>query len=359
MNIAIDIDDTLTESFSYFQPYVAEFFQTELQELAEKGISYSNLPPAWKAEEIRFCRTYYDRVAADTPFKEGASRAVKRLRELGHRILVITARSTELYTDPYRTTREELAKGDIPYDALICTFDKAEACRKEGVSLLIDDHPANCAAAAKQGIQTLLFSSPANQEEKAFARVENWEEALAWIEKMEDHRKEAGAQTGEREEVFEAAREGEEEAAYGLILARVSWMAEKGIDQWPPIYYEEIYPLSYYRRQREQKKLYVCRRNGKVTAAAVLLETDERWPDQKPAYYVHNFAAAAEEKGAGSRFLHCVEDLARQKGKEAVRLDCSIHNRTLNEYYEKQGYCLAGRCEEGGYVGNRREKALS
>ena len=26
MNIAIDIDDTLTDSFNYFQQYVAEFF---------------------------------------------------------------------------------------------------------------------------------------------------------------------------------------------------------------------------------------------------------------------------------------------------------------------------------------------
>ena len=26
MNIAIDIDDTLTESFDYFLPYVAEYF---------------------------------------------------------------------------------------------------------------------------------------------------------------------------------------------------------------------------------------------------------------------------------------------------------------------------------------------
>ena len=30
MNIAIDIDDTLTDSFDYFQPFVAEYFGAEL-----------------------------------------------------------------------------------------------------------------------------------------------------------------------------------------------------------------------------------------------------------------------------------------------------------------------------------------
>ena len=29
MNIAIDIDDTLTESFDYFLPYVAEYFDVD------------------------------------------------------------------------------------------------------------------------------------------------------------------------------------------------------------------------------------------------------------------------------------------------------------------------------------------
>ena len=44
MNIAIDIDDTLTNSFDYFQPFVSEFFNADLDELKEKNISYGNLP---------------------------------------------------------------------------------------------------------------------------------------------------------------------------------------------------------------------------------------------------------------------------------------------------------------------------
>ena len=38
MNIAIDIDDTLTDSFNYFQQYVAEFFGVGLD---RRGMSKS------------------------------------------------------------------------------------------------------------------------------------------------------------------------------------------------------------------------------------------------------------------------------------------------------------------------------
>lgn len=62
MNIAIDIDDTLTESFDYFQPYVAEYFNVDIEQLRRKNISYNNLPDEWKWDELTFCRSYFDSI---------------------------------------------------------------------------------------------------------------------------------------------------------------------------------------------------------------------------------------------------------------------------------------------------------
>lgn len=184
MNIAIDIDDTLTDSFHYFQPYVAEFFGIDLQTLHKEQISYGNLPDKWRSRELEFCKTYYDRIVADTTFKPDAAEAVKALRAMGHKIFIITARTTLFYTDPYKTTREELEKGGIIYDKLICTFDKATACLQENISLLIDDMPHNCTAAMEQGIAALLFTSPANQNmEISVPRVSNWAEVLDYVTK--------------------------------------------------------------------------------------------------------------------------------------------------------------------------------
>ena len=36
MNIAIDIDDTLADSFDYFMPFVAEYFGMPLEEVMAK-----------------------------------------------------------------------------------------------------------------------------------------------------------------------------------------------------------------------------------------------------------------------------------------------------------------------------------
>ena len=186
MNIAIDIDDTLTESFDYFLPFVAEFFGAEEAELREKNISYSTLPEAWKSRELEFCRGCYDRTAADTPFKPDAAWGVARLREMGHRIVIITGRTKEFYTDPYKTTREELEKGGIPYDKLICTLDKGAACKAEEISLLIDDLPGNCADAVNHGIPALLFDSKANRNVQTLCRrVKNWAEAVAAVSQIQ------------------------------------------------------------------------------------------------------------------------------------------------------------------------------
>lgn len=186
MNIAIDIDDTLTESFDYFLPFVAEYFRANVNELKEKNISYSNLPEEWKKDEIGFCKTYYDAVVADTPFKADAVWGINKLHELGHKIVIITGRTDAFYTDPYKTTIEELKNGSILYDKLICTLDKANACIEENISVLIDDMLANCVSAVSMGIPALLFDSKANRElETECIRIKNWTDAVEAVVQIE------------------------------------------------------------------------------------------------------------------------------------------------------------------------------
>ena len=62
MNIAIDIDDTLTNTFEYLMPFVAEFYEKDLEELQRKKISYSNIPVEWRKYELDFEKHYYDKV---------------------------------------------------------------------------------------------------------------------------------------------------------------------------------------------------------------------------------------------------------------------------------------------------------
>lgn len=182
MNIGVDIDDTLAESFDYFQPFVAEYFGVPLEEVRRRNISYGNLSEEWKSEGTAFCRAYYDRVVPDTPFKPDAAWGMEELRKMGHRLVIITGRSTAFYTDPYKTTAEELQKGGIVYDKLICTLEKGKACQEEKIDVMVDDLPANCDAAAEQGAFAILFTCKANRDaETIYPRAENWKTVIDLI----------------------------------------------------------------------------------------------------------------------------------------------------------------------------------
>lgn len=177
MIIGIDIDDTIMDTFDYLMPCIAEFYGADIKELKEKSISYSNLPKEWKEREIEFCRAYYDKVVPDTPIKPNAAEYIKRIKNLGHKIYIITARDNRLYTDARKTTTEQLKKNGIEYDKLICTFDKAQACLDEGIGLFIDDGVHNCESVQKVGVPVLLFNSKGNCNENTdIKRVYDWEE---------------------------------------------------------------------------------------------------------------------------------------------------------------------------------------
>ena len=108
MKIGIDIDDTMTNSFDYLIPYIAEFFEVDIEYLKSHNISYSTLPKEMKTRELEFAKKYYDKVIPSTPFKTGVSDYIKKIKSLGHEIIIITARDKTLYTDEYRTTIKEL-----------------------------------------------------------------------------------------------------------------------------------------------------------------------------------------------------------------------------------------------------------
>lgn len=185
MNIGIDIDDTLTNSFEYFIPFVAEYFGVSIKFCRENNISYCTLPENWKKKELDFCKMYFDRVVETTPFKSDAAYAVNKLHELGHKIIIVTGRNDSMYTNPYSTTQKELKNGGIVYDKLICTLDKANACADEKIDILIDDSISNCMAVRKKGIISILFTSNWNNKEQvSFPRAASWEEVISIISKI-------------------------------------------------------------------------------------------------------------------------------------------------------------------------------
>ena len=187
MKIGIDIDDTMADTFDYLMPYIAEFFNIDIKYLKDKNISYSTFPKEMKERELEFARKYYDKVIPSTPFKPKVAEYIDKIRNLGHKIIVITARDKTLYTDEYKTTIKELKNNDIHYDKLICDFDKVKVCKNEKIDLFIDDSISNCNKVNELGIETILFNSKSNINTKTnLYRIDNWKEIY---EKIKEKRR--------------------------------------------------------------------------------------------------------------------------------------------------------------------------
>lgn len=163
------------------------------------------------------------------------------------------------------------------------------------------------------------------------------------------------------EYVIEKAKPEDIGEVFSIYKARVSWMDLSGISQWNTTDYLNAYPVSYYRQRMEKGQLYVLRLNGRpeIVGSAVMLEEDDYWPDSPPdVCYIHNLATLPTVPGIGKRLIEDLEQLALKMGKTHMRLDCAVDNSFLNGYYESMEYALVGRCQDGPYLGNCREKSL-
>ena len=181
LTIGIDIDDTITNTFDYLMPAVADFYKMDLNYLKENKISYTSLTPKMKEQELEFARTYFDKLIPNTPVKVDAAEYIRKIKKSGHKIIIITARNHLFYEDPYKTSTEYLTKNNIHFDELYCTFDKAGMCKEQQVDIFIDDSINQCDKVKQAGIKTLLFNSQINEHNQEHTRVYTWEDVYNYI----------------------------------------------------------------------------------------------------------------------------------------------------------------------------------
>lgn len=181
LTIGIDIDDTITDTFYHLMPAVAKFFNEDINYLKENKISYTTLTPKMKEQELEFAKANFDKLIPNTPVKPDAAEYIRKIKKLGHKITIITARNNLFYTDAYKTSSEYLKNNGIEYDELICTFDKAGICKEHNINIFIDDSINQCNKVKEANIKTLLFVSPINESNEEHQKVYNWEDVYNYI----------------------------------------------------------------------------------------------------------------------------------------------------------------------------------
>ncbi|MFA6860586.1 MAG: HAD hydrolase-like protein [Clostridia bacterium] len=196
MNIGVDIDDTLTDTTTnLLDDFWLPIFKAE--GLNFKIISNHNYYflryYGSKSKMDELWEKYYDKFNEIIPIKYNASRVIKLLREEGHKIFIVTARSQN---SAEIRSKYWLKLRNVEYDGFAAfATNKVKDCKIFGITTFVDDAPSNCMDLSNAGIKTFMMTHKTNLglELNNVIRVKDWSEFylrikdLVKIEKIQNN----------------------------------------------------------------------------------------------------------------------------------------------------------------------------
>lgn len=145
MKIGIDIDNTITDTLPIIKKYCKMYNDTVVKRnltMHEDGVASYNLFD-WTPEENQdFCMNYLEKAVLSAKVKENAAKVIKKLKNDGHKIYIISARIEPVFKTPYKSTEKYLKENNIVYDKLIVgSLDKKPYCIEHNIDILLEDEP--------------------------------------------------------------------------------------------------------------------------------------------------------------------------------------------------------------------------
>lgn len=200
MNIGIDIDDTIANTydvlFNYAQNYTINDIGKEIKDVNRNIITHmycTNFHNWNKEEDKEFLDKYYEKTVLKVQPKMYAVENIKRLKESGDKIYLITARFLSDKFDVEKLTKDWLEKYGIPYDKLILNSqNKVIAAKENDIDIFVDDSIKNCTEMAHVGIKTYMMDTIINKdfESEDIERVYSWPHLYQKIEIIKKIKKE-------------------------------------------------------------------------------------------------------------------------------------------------------------------------
>ena len=189
MNIGIDIDDTISNTFETFLPYIKKFVEQDLNRELDLNLSsrtdYYNIMEKYSLSEDEartFWVNYYVEILENVKPKEAAVEVINILKEKGHKIFLITARFDDGIVDVKAITEKWLEVNKINYDKLIRnSHNKLKIAKEEKIDIFIDDSIRNCEMVSSGNIKSYMFLSKNN----SYYENENIEKVISWDELYE------------------------------------------------------------------------------------------------------------------------------------------------------------------------------
>ena len=190
MNIGIDIDDTISNTFETFLPYMKKFVEQDLNRKLNLNLSskidYYNITEKYGLSETEtrtFWESYYIPMLESVKPKDSAVDVINFLKDNGNRIVLITARIDDEIVDARAITEKWLEVNKINYDKLIInSHNKLEIAKEEKIDIFVDDSIRNCEMVSSGNIKTYMMLTKNNE----YYENENIEKITCWNEFYEN-----------------------------------------------------------------------------------------------------------------------------------------------------------------------------
>lgn len=183
MRIGIDIDGVLTDVIRYACDYGSKYFYEKYGKLDINMDSWS-LKDMFNVndEEDKECwLSIVENYAANESSRPFASEIIKKMKNDGNSIYIITARGAEKWDDVdgcmNNIVKYWLKHNEIEYDYLIFSKDKLEMCKKYNIDIMIEDKTENINSVSTQ-IPVICFDANHNRNLKG----ENIYRAYSWYD---------------------------------------------------------------------------------------------------------------------------------------------------------------------------------
>ncbi len=194
MNIGVDIDNVLSNfNETLLNDYIKHDKSLRNSGIINKDVYIRKMFDWSEEEEKQYYKENIERlVNLLKPIKD-CSKYIKKLKNNGNYIYIISGRNNGEYFNPYNMTIKWLKKYNIEYDELILTNaynhqEKADICVEKNIDIMIDDSVNVCFKCFEKGIKSLLFNTEYNKKETRFTIVNNWKDIYNYVNNYKKER---------------------------------------------------------------------------------------------------------------------------------------------------------------------------
>lgn len=174
MKIAIDIDDTLTNTKDNQIKLWKEYYNSNPK------VGFSEQLPSdineFDADEYIsiFWNTYREELSFNSTYKKDASTIIDKLKKDGHELCIVTSRPDDRYKNLKERIAKALKENNIHIDTIHTNArDKGLYCKEHNFDLLIDDNIKQINSAINNGLKAILFNE--SKEYKGL-QTNNWKD---------------------------------------------------------------------------------------------------------------------------------------------------------------------------------------